>query len=235
MTTCLYDGNIVFLKDNVTKENLEESLYVKGATGEITSESTVRLLMNGYDPDTNAIEFPLELYDDDLMDAVKGVSEYIKPGEYLACYESMNSRNFWRLYFDGTSVKEVYPDLTGVYDMEDDSISDKTDRAPAESTPSSIGKDNIIDVYFPVKGDPERYVEQIFTSGGKIIGGMVSGGGEKYGFSVTEAGSVVLSIPPETENPRMEKHLTKTLKPFLHAQYETPKKGTKKKKKNKSR
>lgn len=160
----------------------------------------MELLLNGYDPLNNAIEFPLELYDDDLHAAASAISECVKPEEYLECYESMNSGNFWRLCFDGKNVEEVYPDFSGIFDehpFEDLYPSeDMTGRIPA-SVASGPAKEGEIKVYLPLKGEPGRHVGLIITADSRICGGTFSvGKKEEYGVSVSATGSVS-SLPGE--------------------------------------
>lgn len=239
MTVCLYDGNWVALKA-CTKEMLKTVLYEKYEKDEIRSEDTVKMLLNGYSSDDNAIYFPYEICADDLMEAADAIAEYVSPESKLECYEFLNSGNFWRLCFDGKNVEEIRPDLTGVFDEHpfkkvypalDTSIEVKL------PSPPELKKDNEMTVCFPIKGIPDRTVDRIFISDGKICGGMVSvPGGKDYGFSVSQGGSIILSIPPDAAEPNMEKALAKTLKPFLAAFNPEIKKDLKsKQKKKKSR
>ena len=220
MTVCLYDGNWVSLKA-CTKEMLEEALYDKYEKDEIRSEDTVKMLLNGYSTDDNAIYFPYEINADDLMEAATAIAEYVAPESRLECYESLNSGNFWRLCFDGKNVEEICPDLAGVYDehpFEKVYPALDTSIEVMVSTPEELKKNSEMNVYFPIKGIPDRYVDRIFISDGKICGGMVTGPGRQaYGFSVSKGGTVILSLPPDAVEPNLEKALAKTLKPFLAA------------------
>jgi len=231
MTICLAAGSYVILKPSA-KEMLQEALYDKYEKNEIRSENIVNLLLDGFSPEDNAVYFPSEINADELMEAAEAIAEFVLPESWLEC-ESLNSGNFWRLCFDGKKVEEVYPNLYGIFDEHPfETVYPALDTSIEVmiSSPAKLKKSSEMNVYFPIKGLPDRYVDRIFISEGKICGGMVSGPDMPgYGFSITKGGTVILSIPPDTVEPDMEKALAKTLKPFLAAVNPTIKKEMKRK------